>query len=73
MISISLFYYPYKYTDDWEKINETSLAEKEDFYSHLNIDDITDAGQTLGKRVCKDFKIKIQLNIMVSMVKTIYY
>ena len=22
--------------DDWEKFNETSLPEKEDFYSHLN-------------------------------------
>ena len=29
--------------DDWKKSNETSLPEKEDFYSHLNIEDITDA------------------------------
>ena len=29
--------------DDWEKLNETSLPEKEYFYSHLNIKDITDA------------------------------
>ena len=28
--------------DDWEKFNETSLPEKEDFYRHLNIGDITD-------------------------------
>ena len=28
--------------DDWENFNETSLSEKEDFYS-LNIEDITDA------------------------------
>ena len=28
--------------NDWEKFSETSLAEKEDFYSHLNIEDITD-------------------------------
>ena len=27
--------------DDWEKFNETSLPEKEDFYSHLNMEDIT--------------------------------
>ena len=27
--------------DNWEKFNETSLPEKEDFYSHLNIEDIT--------------------------------
>ena len=29
--------------DDWKKLNETSLPEKEDFYSHLNIEDMTDA------------------------------
>ena len=32
--------YPYEYIDDWEKFNET-LPEKEDFYSHLNMDGIT--------------------------------
>ena len=26
--------YPYKYMDDWEKLNEASLSEKEDLYSH---------------------------------------
>ena len=34
--------YPYKYMDKWEKFNETSLAEKEEFYSQLNMEDITD-------------------------------
>ena len=31
--------------DDWEKLNETSLPEKEDCYSHshLNMEDINDA------------------------------
>ena len=28
--------------DDWEKFNETSLPEKKDFCSHLNVEDITD-------------------------------
>ena len=35
--------YPYQYMDDWERFNETSLPEKEDFYSHLKMEDITDA------------------------------
>ena len=35
--------YPYKCMDNWEKYNETCLPEKEDFYSHLNMEDITDA------------------------------
>ena len=44
--------------DDWEKFNETSLPEKEDFYSHLNMEDITDADYAHAKRICKDFDIK---------------
>ena len=35
--------YPYECMDDSEKFNETSLPEKEDFYSHLIMEDITDA------------------------------
>ena len=34
--------YPLGYMNDWEKLNETSLPEKEDFYSHLNMEYITD-------------------------------
>ena len=37
--------------DDWEKFNETSLPEKEDFYIHLNLEDITDADSVHIKRV----------------------
>ena len=28
--------------DDWEKLNETSLPEKEEFYGNLNMEGITD-------------------------------
>ena len=40
-----------------EKLNETSLPRKEGFYSHLNMDDVTDAdyGNT---KTWKDFAIK---------------
>ena len=41
--------------DDWEKFNEASLPEKEDFYSHLNMKDIIDSDYAHAKRVCKDF------------------
>ena len=64
-IIISLFYsFPKgvdlnEHMDDCEKFNETSLSEKEDFYSHLNMEDITDADYTHTKRVCKDIEIKI--------------
>ena len=50
--------YPYEYLDDWEKLNETSVPEKEHFYSHLNMEDITDADYAYAKRVFKDFEIK---------------
>ena len=50
--------YPYEYLDDCEKFNDTWLPEKEDFYSSLNVEDITDADHTHTKRVCEDFEIK---------------
>ena len=49
--------YPDEYMDEWEKINKTSLPEKEDFYSHLNMEDIIAADYVQAKRVCKDFEI----------------
>ena len=50
--------YPYEYMGDWDKFSQTLLPEKEDFYSHLNMEDITDADYAHAKRVCKDFKKK---------------
>ena len=44
--------------DDCEKFNETSLPVNEYFFSHLNIEDITNADYVHAKRVCKDFEIK---------------
>ena len=49
---------PYEYMDDWKKFNETSLLEKEGFYSHLNMEDITDNITTHARRVWKYFEIK---------------
>ena len=43
--------------NDQEKLSETSLPEKEDFYNYLNMDDITNADYVHTKRVCKDFEI----------------
>ena len=48
--------YPYEYMDDWEKFNKTSLPEKEDFYSHLNMEDIPDADHVNGKEFVKVLK-----------------
>ena len=43
----------------WEKgayPHEISLPEKEDCYSHLNMEDVTDANYTHTKGDCKDFE-----------------
>ena len=36
--------YPYEYMDNWENFNEISLPEKENSYSYLNKEVITDVG-----------------------------
>ena len=50
--------YPYQYMNDLEKLSDTSLPEKDNFYSHLNMEDITVADYFHAKRVCKDFEAK---------------
>ena len=40
--------------DDWEKLNKISLPERDDFYSHLNMD-ITDADYTHAKKSFLNF------------------
>ena len=50
--------YSYKYMDEWEKFNETTLLEKEEFCSKLNMADNTDADYMSAKRVYKDFEIQ---------------
>ena len=48
-----------EYIDDWEKFSETSLPEKEDFYSYLNMKHITDADYAMQKEFVKILKLKI--------------
>ena len=35
-------FYPYNYMVDWDKPNKLSLLEKEDFDSHINMENIND-------------------------------
>ena len=42
--------------DNWEKIDGTSLPAKEDFYSYLNMEDITDADYAHAKELVKMLK-----------------
>ena len=34
--------YPYEYMDGWDKFNETSIPNKESFYSNLTMENITE-------------------------------
>ena len=50
--------YPYEYMNDQENFNEATLPGKQEFYSNLNMEDITNADHMHANRVCKDFEIK---------------
>ena len=50
--------YPYEYIDRWERFDETSLPDKEAFYSILNMEDITSDDYRHAKRLYKEFKSK---------------
>ena len=50
--------YPYEYMDSWERFDETSLPDKEAFYSSLNMEDITDVDYRHPKRVFQNLNNK---------------
>ena len=50
--------YPYEYMDNWERFDETSLPNKESFYSSLNMGNIDDIDYRHGNNVFKKFKLK---------------
>ena len=50
--------YPYEYTDSWKGFDETSLPDKEVFFSSLNMEGITSVDYRYAKRVYKEFKSK---------------
>ena len=43
--------YPYGYMDNWEKFVENTLPPKKDFYSNLNLEDISDKDYTHAQKV----------------------
>ena len=50
--------YPYEYVDNWEKFDETSLPNKEDFYSNLNMENINDIDYRHANNVFKRFELE---------------
>ena len=49
--------YPYEYMNSWNKFSETSLPDKKDFYSCLNMENITDIDYRHATRVFEEFKM----------------
>ena len=50
--------YPYEYMDDWDRFNEEKVPNKSDFYSSLNIEDISEIGYRHALKVFNKFNIK---------------
>ena len=64
MILINLFcflkkMFIYMNTYSWERFDETSLLNKEDFYSSLNIEGVTDVDHRHAKKCLKNLKLII--------------
>ena len=51
-------FYPYECMDGWERFDETSLPDKNAFYSELNLEDITDKDYAHAQKVFEEFKLK---------------
>ena len=49
--------YPYEYVDNWKRFNEKLLPSKKDFYSNLNMEDISDIDYRHANNVFKRFKL----------------
>ena len=43
--------------NSWEKFDETSLSPKEDFYSELNLEGVSDEDYAHGQKVWEVLKI----------------
>ena len=49
--------YPYEYMDGWDKFNDTSIPNKESFYSNLTMENITEMDYIHANNVFKTFKL----------------
>ena len=58
ILSLKKGVYPYEYMDSWERFDETSLPDKEAFYSNLNMEKITDVDYLHAKRVFNGVALK---------------
>ena len=50
--------YPCEYMDSWERFSETSLLDKNVFYSELYLEEITDKDYTHDQKVFEKLNLK---------------
>ena len=50
--------YPYEYMNDWDRFNQEKLPNKSDFYSSLNMEDISEIDYRHALKVFNKFNIK---------------
>ena len=50
--------YPYEYVDNWYRFPEEKLPDKDDFYSNLNIEEISEIDYRHAEKVFNKFNIK---------------
>ena len=65
--------YPYEYMDDWDRFNEEKLLNKSDFYSSLNMEDISEIDYRHATKVFDKFNIKNLGEYLDYMLKVILY
>ena len=58
---------PYGYMDSWERFDETSLSDKEAFYSSLTMENITEVDYRHAKKVFN------KIALMICMFKVTHY
>jgi hypothetical protein len=58
---------------NWKKFKETELPHKDKFYGKLNGCGISDNEHMCAKLVWNKFNIKIWVNIMIYILKLMFY
>ena len=58
MILLRKGIYPYEYMDDWSRFDEEKLPDESDFYSGLNMEEISGIDYRNAEKVFNKFNIK---------------
>ena len=58
MILLRKGVYRYEYMNNWSRFNQEELPDKSDFYSSLNMDEITDIDYRHAKKVFDKISVK---------------